>query len=75
MNQKYPAFEDKDCVSCGICVQSCPLSCLSMTRQGKQGKYKNLFPALNGEGCTGCGLCQRACPMACIHMEQQAQQP
>ena len=66
--KKHPAFDYTDCVSCGICAQACPMSCLTMTREGKQGKYKNVFPELTGEGCVGCGLCMKACPMEVIQM-------
>ncbi len=70
MLRKRPEFLYTDCVSCGICAQGCPVSCLSMTRTGKQGKYKNVFPELSGEGCIGCGLCAKACPMDSIQMKE-----
>ena len=53
-----------------MCVQACPVSALSMTRLGKQGKYKNIFPELSADGCIGCGSCARACVMGCINMEE-----
>ena len=70
MSKKHPAFDYRDCVSCGVCAQACPLSCLTMTRPGKQGKYKNVFPELVGEACIGCGLCEKSCPMDVIRMEE-----
>ena len=70
MNRKHPVFDYTDCVSCGICAQTCPLSCLTMTRSGKQGKYKNVFPALAGDGCIGCGLCAKSCPMDVVTMAE-----
>ena len=69
--KKQPEFRYANCVSCGICVQACPISCLAMTRQGKQGKYLNAFPEC-GQGCTGCGLCARSCPMDVIQMREEA---
>jgi len=65
---KHPVFLYEVCVSCGICAQACPVSCLAMTKVRKQGKYKKPCPEMAEEGCTGCGLCAKACPMAAIQM-------
>ena len=69
--KKHPVFDYKLCVSCSICAQACPLSCLTLSRTGKQGKYRNVFPALTGAGCIGCGLCAKACPMEVIRMQEE----
>ncbi|MBR0374055.1 MAG: 4Fe-4S binding protein [Mogibacterium sp.] len=66
--KKYPNFYYKDCVSCSICVQACPVGALDLTRAGKSGRYRNLFPELVNDRCIGCGLCAGNCPMECIHM-------
>ena len=68
MARKHPAFTYEVCVSCGICAQACPVSCLAMTNVRKQGKYKKPCPEMVEEGCTGCGLCAKACPMDAIRM-------
>ena len=70
MKKKQPRFEYLTCVSCGICAQACPLSALGMRREGKSGKYRNVFPELVNEGCIGCGQCARSCPMGIITMEE-----
>ncbi len=70
MNRKQPAFDYLLCVSCGICAQSCPVSALPMQKEGKSGKYRNLFPELNPERCIGCGQCARACPMNAIRLRE-----
>ena len=66
---KKPSFDYLSCVSCGICAQACPLSVLGMKKEGKSGKYRNLFPEAVKEGCVGCGICARSCPMGVISME------
>lgn len=71
MNKKHPVIQYQLCVSCGICAQACPVSCLTMTKAGKQGKYKKAFPALTDAACTGCGLCMKACPMEAVSMEEE----
>ncbi len=65
---KKPFFNINECINCGICVQACPLSCLELSLEGKQGKYKNVFPQLVSDKCTGCGLCADSCPMDSIEI-------
>ncbi len=67
--KKQPVFDYANCVSCGICAQACPFSALGMQKEGRSGKYRNVFPELVRETCTGCGTCARACPMEVIVME------
>ena len=69
MNRKRPVFDYLNCVSCGICAQVCPVSVLGMEKEGKSGKYRNVFPELVREGCLGCGRCAESCPMEAICME------
>ena len=52
----------------GICAQACPISALDMKKEGKSGKYRNVFPEPNNRTCTGCGICAKACPMEAITM-------
>ena len=70
--KKQPVFDTLNCVSCRICAQACPVSALSMSREGKSGKYRNVFPELTGERCIGCGQCANSCPMGIIRMEETA---
>lgn len=67
MANQTPAFDYEKCISCGICVQSCPVSCLDLSLVGID-KWKNTFPQLNGETCIGCGFCARDCPTTAIIM-------
>ena len=71
MKKMRPVFDYPDCVSCGICAQACPVSALAMRKEGKSGKYRNLFPELEEDGCIGCGLCAQACPMEVVLMEEE----
>ena len=66
--RKYVEFDLKNCLSCSICVQACPVSALSLTAEGKSGKYANLFPELAPGTCIGCGSCVKCCPMDCISL-------
>lgn len=69
MAKKHVEIDTKECMSCSICIQACPVSALSLTREGKSGKYPNLFPELNLEKCIGCGICVKSCPMLCLTMK------
>ena len=68
---KRPVFDYLHCVSCGICAQSCPVSALGMKKEGKSGKYRNVFPEAVRDTCIGCGLCAKSCPMEAITMEEE----
>ena len=72
MMKKKPVFDYLNCVSCGICAQACPVSSLGMKKEGKSGKYHNVFPELVNGNCIGCGQCARSCPMEVIRMEEIA---
>jgi len=68
-----PSFEFSLCMSCSICVQACPFSCLELAAAGKAGpaarRYGKRFPFLQRqESCTGCGICMQACPLDCVTM-------
>ena len=68
--KKRPQFDYRRCVSCGICAQECPVSALGMKKEGKSGKYRNVFPEPVNDKCVGCGSCARACPMGAVAMEE-----
>ena len=73
--KKRPRFDYLNCVSCGICAQACPVSALGMAKEGKAGKYRNVFPEPVNENCIGCGLCAKACPMDAVEMEEYEDDP
>ena len=68
--KKIPEFAYLNCVSCSICAQACPVSAIGMKKEGKSGKYRNVFPELVNDNCIGCGSCARACPMDVIDMKE-----
>ncbi|MBQ9815435.1 MAG: 4Fe-4S dicluster domain-containing protein [Lachnospiraceae bacterium] len=61
----------KNCISCSICVQACPVSALELSLFGKSGKYPNMFPEVMSDKCIGCGICVKNCPMDCISQTEE----
>lgn len=57
-------IEQKDCIGCGLCAQSCPQGVIVPAA----GKMEI------GSGCVACGLCEGACPVGAIHRQQQTRQ-
>jgi NAD-dependent dihydropyrimidine dehydrogenase PreA subunit len=48
------------CKGCGLCILTCPVHCLELSRELNTLGYT---PALYlGHGCTGCGICFYVCP-------------
>jgi Na+-translocating ferredoxin:NAD+ oxidoreductase subunit B len=63
-----PSFERKTCMSCNICIDTCPVSCITLAEPVDR---KNLhgYPYIKDEkACIGCGFCAEACPVDAITM-------
>lgn len=65
--KQTPEFKYNVCIACGICVQACPVSCLSLSKTDVD-KYKKAYPRKEEDTCIGCGICARNCPMDAIEM-------
>ena len=50
----------EECKGCGLCVESCPPSCLKLSAElSRYGVHPATY---TGENCTGCGACFYCCP-------------
>lgn len=49
-----------DCTGCGTCLESCPLSIMSL---------ENQKAVINMEKCIACNKCMATCPESCIEMD------
>jgi len=67
MAEKLPSFKYEDCVACGICVQACPISALTLSKTDFDS-FRKAYPALSDRPCNGCTLCEKSCPMGAIDM-------
>jgi len=56
------------CKSCGLCVEKCPVKCLSFDSENVE--YLGL-PAIKCdiEKCIACGTCESVCPDSAIRIE------
>ena len=63
-----PVFDRKKCVSCMICMDACPVGCLSLSEAVSGDPHG--YPYLDKEkACIGCGFCAFECPVGAITME------
>ncbi|BBB90874.1 MAG TPA: DUF362 domain-containing protein [Methylomusa anaerophila] len=56
-----PIFNYQTCVSCGLCVESCPPRAIKML---------NNKPVLNSDRCIRCFCCHELCPQKAVHIKR-----
>ena len=61
-------IEIKDCISCGLCMRSCPSGAIAVDR--KAGTW-----IIDRFDCVQCGSCVSACPKKCLFMEKGYTEP
>ena len=61
-------IEIKDCISCGLCMRSCPSGAIAVDR--KAGTW-----TIDRFDCVQCGSCVSACPKKCLFMEKGYTEP
>lgn len=65
-----PLFDYELCMACGICVQSCPTSCLELSHFEENGLYRKPLPELvRSNDCIGCGFCAKDCPIDVVELK------
>lgn len=67
--KKLPKFDFDVCVSCGVCAQACPVSCIELSVNGID-QFRNLYPKVDSSRCSGCSICMKNCPVEAIVMEE-----
>jgi formate hydrogenlyase subunit 6/NADH:ubiquinone oxidoreductase subunit I len=63
-----PVINLKKCISCGLCINICPVSCLKLEYQAKPGAQEG-YPILTKvNDCISCQFCESICPVEAIEM-------
>lgn len=62
-----PRFDKMTCMSCGICIEACPVHCLDLSVANQDDPHGRPYMA-NEKACIGCGFCARECPVEAIVM-------
>jgi formate hydrogenlyase subunit 6/NADH:ubiquinone oxidoreductase subunit I len=64
-----PQVDNDKCVSCNICIDTCPTDCLELT-YNEDTEDRTVLPVLrNAKACIACGFCQLECPVGAIMMK------
>ncbi|MBU1277405.1 MAG: DUF362 domain-containing protein [Proteobacteria bacterium] len=76
-----PSIDPKRCISCGRCIERCPVAAIKFVRRGpdepapKGTKNHEVKAHKNPDKCIGCGDCILACPREAIQIGWDAQIP
>lgn len=63
-----PQFNYKTCMSCNICIENCPVSCLALGEARKKSNPHGYPYLKNEKNCIACGFCADDCPVKSITM-------
>ena len=67
-----PRVNSYECMSCTMCIETCPVNCLDMSQAHDTGDPHG-YPYLKKEkACIGCGFCALECPVGAITMVSPA---
>ena len=63
LSREIDSIQRENCISCGACVDVCPMGLLPLyfEKYYSDGKIKKLL-RLNIDSCIECGACEYACP-------------
>ena len=62
-----PVINEKKCVGCGRCADSCPKKTIRLGRRGEKGKK---IAIILREDCIKCYCCQELCPIGAVDTKQ-----
>lgn len=65
---KKPLINEIECAGCSICIETCPLNCLALSKPKFQGDTHTFAELIESDKCKGCGLCAKACPIDAIQI-------
>ncbi|EQD41580.1 4Fe-4S ferredoxin iron-sulfur binding domain protein [mine drainage metagenome] len=62
------ALNIRTCISCNLCMFSCPDTCIEMVNTDLGGGKTKKCPEIDYGKCSFCGFCSDACPEGCLTM-------
>lgn len=60
----------KLCKGCGICIEKCPVKCISWDKENT-GVYNGPTIKADMSKCIACGICDLSCPDSAIKVEKK----
>jgi formate hydrogenlyase subunit 6/NADH:ubiquinone oxidoreductase subunit I len=63
-----PVIDRNICISCGLCVTTCPVSCLDYDDPQTRASHEGIPYLKLAKSCLGCGFCEAVCPVGAITM-------
>ena len=64
-------FNEDICKGCGLCVQACPVSIISMNDSKINKKGYHPAEVIDQDKCIACGFCAETCPDLVIEVEKE----
>ena len=64
----FHEYQVERCIACGLCVRSCPVSCIALRVEGAGKAAIVRQYSIDYSRCMFCGLCVEPCPTSCLHM-------
>lgn len=70
MKKKKPLIDIQTCAGCSVCVENCPMDCLTIEKPKFRGDIHTAACLSAEERCIGCGICAESCPIRAITMKE-----
>ncbi|MEI3267530.1 MAG: iron-containing alcohol dehydrogenase [Frisingicoccus sp.] len=70
--KKMPHIHEETCAGCSVCVENCPMDCLSIEAPKFHGDIHTVA-GLDDTRCIGCGICAKVCPIEAIDMHNKGE--
>lgn len=66
---KKPYIDRERCVGCSLCVENCPVDCLTIEDPDFHGDINTAAVLTLPEKCIGCKICAKVCPIEAVHFD------